>query len=69
MGNNYFKKYYGEDEVNVVEITQIRLKFIACLVNFRKKVFYIVIRREKNEWFVLFPKLKNEHNIFMQVCN
>ena len=70
MGNSYCKKDYCTGEVNVVELTQIRLqkmkKNVAmasfyCLVSiiWKKIVFDVVVRREEIAWFVLFLKCKN----------
>ena len=47
MGNNYFKKYYEEDEVNVVEITQIRLKFYCLLSKFQEKSILYCYKKGK----------------------
>ena len=70
MGNSYCKKDYSKGEVNVVEITQIRLqkmkKNVAmasfyCLVSkiWKKIVFYVVIKREKMAGLCCFFNTKN----------
>ena len=75
MGNSYCKKDCSKGEVNVVEITQIRLhkmkKKVAiakfyCLVNMicEKKSILCCYKKGKNAWFVLFHKCK-KNNIFM----
>ena len=82
MGNNYCKKDYSKGEVDVVEITQRSLQNLKknvamtsfyCLVCniFKKTVFHVVIRTEKNAWFVLFLKRKKITItfLFMQVSN
>ena len=81
--NSYCKKDSSGGEVNVVEVTQIRLqkmkKNVAmtsfyCLVSkiWKKIVFFVVIRREENAWVVLlFKRIKHFYTglyIFMQVC-
>ena len=59
MGNRYCKKDYSNGEVNVVEVTQIRLykmeKDVAmtsfyCLASriWKKVVFYVGVKGEKN---------------------
>lgn len=56
------KKDCNRSEVNVVKIIQIGLHEmktnVVWFVKFEKKVFYVVIKRRKNVWFVYFVKRK-----------
>ena len=70
MGESYFKKDYIKVAVDVVKINQIRLQKIKKNIAitrfywFVSKIwktivfFYLVIRRPKSTWFVLFFKRK-----------
>ena len=66
MGNGYCKKDYSKGEVNVVEITQIRLRKMKsnaattcsyCLVSkvWKKIIFYVVLKRV---YIYFFKELK-----------
>lgn len=56
------KKDCNRSEVNVVKIIQIGLHEmktnVVWFVKFEKKVFYVVIKRRRNAWFVYLVKRK-----------